>query len=210
MAGSNGANGANFMVTPPHFHNEALVSKADLRVDVAREVSQLIEEDENVFLTSQETYVRGSYFMKRNDGRDREVTGNYERHIEKGETLMIGESIREVVNGGVDLRATLESESMMGGAYLNTITGAYLRIAAWSDCLAWGGWVEADVTRIEMSGVMIRAYCAYIHAAGIRLSLIGRLVDDFVTRIENFGFFMDSGGQKIHLGSPGSGQIMEN
>ena len=210
MAGSSGVNGVGFGGTPPHFRNEALISRADLRVDVAKEVSQLVEEDENVHLTNQEMYVRGSYFMKRNDGRDRSITGNYERHIEESETLMIGESIREVVNGGVNLQATQESEAMVGGAYVNTITGAYLRIAAWSDFLAWGGWLEVDVARIEISGLMIRSYCAYAHVAGIRLSLVGRLVDDFVTRAENFGVFLDSGSQTVHLGSPGSGQIMEN
>ena len=208
MAGSNGVNGTGVDM-PPHFRNEALISRADLRVDVAKEVSQLIEEDENIRLTSHEMHIRGNYVMKR-EGRDRQVTGNYERHVEESETFMIEEAVTEVVNGGVNLQAAIESESIMGGAYLNTITGAYLRIAAWSDFLVWGGWLEVDVARIEIAGLAIRAYMHYAHAAGIRVSLVGRLVDDFVMRSETFGVLIDSGTQTVHLGSPGSGQVMEN
>ena len=208
MAGSNGVNGAGVDM-PPHFRNEALISRADLRVDVAKDVSQLIEDDENIRLTSHDMHIRGNYVMKR-EGRDRQVTGNYERHVEESETFMIEEAVTEVVNGGVNLQATMESESIVGGAYLNTIAGAYLRIAAWSDFLVWGGWLEADVARIEIAGLAIRSYMYYTHAAGVRVSAVGRLVDDFVMRSENFGILSDSGSQTVHLGSPGSGQIMEN
>ena len=63
-----------------------------------------------------------------------------------------GEPLRgETAHGRVTLTAEYSAEAIVGGggAYINTITHAYLRIAGWIDCMAWGGWVEADAIRCE-------------------------------------------------------------
>ena len=99
--------------------------------------------------------------------------------------------------------ARISAESMVGAAYANTIAGAYLRFAAWVDMMAWGGWVEADMSRAELSLLMIRSHMGYAHAAGVRATVAARLVDDFQARTENFGTLSITGAVYQEAGSPG-------
>ena len=121
------------------FHREGAVSVADLRVDVAGNVSRTVAEDETIRLETKTLHARGNYSIAR-ASRTRQVDGDYERHVEEAETLMIGAAVDEQVNGGVDYTAQLDADHIIGGAYVNTIAGPYLRIAAWADFLCWGGW----------------------------------------------------------------------
>ena len=117
--------------------------------------------------------------------------------------------IDETVHGGVHQKAKYSAEAIIGGAYVNTIAGPYLRAAGWVDFMAWGGWAEIDMVRAELSLLMIRSHIAYAHAAGLRATLASRLVDDFQTRTENFGMLLESGGVYMDTGGPGGGVTME-
>ena len=188
---------------------EGLVSNAALRVDVAGTVSRLIGDDESVALNSRTVHARGDYEISRGRRR-RRVDGTYERSVDDADLYMIGSVIEERVDGAVDVRASVESEIIMGGAYVNTIAGAYLRVTAWADFLAWGGWVEADLARVEIAGLMIRSHKAYGHVTGARLILASSIVDDFTTRTESFGALNDNALTRFDLGSPGGGITLES
>lgn len=188
--------------------DESAVSEADLRVDVARQVMRYTQKDEEESVASKSVSTRGPLQIYRG-GRTRTVHGNYTRRVDGDETVQAA-SLDERVHGGVDYKAKIESEAMVGGAYVNTVAGVYLRIAGWADYLAWGGWVEADVNRIEIAGVMIRSYMNYVHAAGVRVMAASRLVDDFLTRTENFGTLTESYGSRSHTGGPDGGTVLES
>ena len=188
---------------------EGLVSNAALRVDVAGTLSRLIGGDESVALESQRVHARGDCEISRGR-RSRRVDGTYERSVGGADLYMIGSVIEERVDGAVDVHASLESEIVMGGAYVNTIAGAYLRVTAWADFLAWGGWVEADLARVEIAGLMVRSHMAYGHVAGARLVCASSIVDDFTTRTESFGVLNDNALTRFDLGSPGGGITVES
>lgn len=188
--------------------DEAAVSEADLRVDVARQVVQYTRTDDEEIVDSKTVNTRGPYQVYRGE-RKRTVHGNYARRVHGDETVK-AKSIDERVNGGVDYKAKIESEAMVGGAYVNTVAGIYLRICGWADYLAWGGWVEADVNRIELATLMIRSYMNYTHAVGLRTMAANRLVDDFLIRTENFGTLTESYTTKSHTGGPDGGTVLES
>ena len=188
---------------------EGLVSNAALRVDVAGTLSRLIGDDESVALNSRIVHARGDYEISRGR-RSRQVDGTYERNIGEADLYAIGSVIEERVEGAVDVHASVESEIIMGGAYVNTIAGAYLRVTAWADFLAWGGWVEADLARVEIAGLMIRSHKAYGHVTGARLVCASSIVDDFTTRTESFGVLNDNALTRFDLGSPGGGITLES
>ncbi len=189
------------------FRREGIVSDVDTRVDLAKEISRIILDDESVELQTRSTNVRGSMAVVRGE-LDRNVAGNYSGMFNSDTRLITG-SVKEVVNGGVDLRATLESETLMAGAYVNTLVGPYLRICGWADYLAWGGWMEADVVRCEIAGAMIRAYWIYAHAVGARLLRAMILVDDFEKRFEAIGVLVDMDLVHMDISSPGAGDRLE-
>lgn len=189
------------------FRREGIVSDADLRLDVAKKISRVILDDERVDLDSRTTHVRGDATLSRGE-LDQQVTGHYAIKLH-GDSRIISDNVKEVVNGGVELRAQLESETLMAGAYVNTLTGPYLRLCAWADFLAWGGWMEADMVRLEIAGVMLRAYWIYAHAGVVRLTRALILVDDFEKRIETFGIFSDMHLTIMEARTPGSGDTLE-
>ncbi len=188
---------------------EGLVSNAELRVDVAATLSRLVGGDESVALKRQSVHARGDYEISRS-GRSRRVDGTYERTVDKADLYRIESMIEERVDGAVDAHASLESEIIMGGAYVNTIAGAYLRVTAWTDFLAWGGWVEADLARVEIAGLMVRSHMTYGHVAGARLVCASSIVDDFTTRTESFGALNDNALTRLDLGCPGGGITLES
>ena len=189
------------------FRREGIVSDADLRVDLAKTVSRIILDDESVDLDTKSTHVRGSLAIARGE-LDTQVVGNYSSTVNSDMRMLTGK-VKETVNGGIDLLAQLESETMMAGAYVNTLTGPYLRLCAWADYLSWGGWVEADLVRCEIAGAMIRAYWIYAHVVGARLLRAMILVDDFEKRIETFGVLVDMDLVDMKISSPGSGDTLE-
>ena len=188
---------------------EGLVSRADLRVDVASEVSRLIADDETTELEGDHTtHARGDYQIVRGR-RSRRVGGRYERHVAHSDMFMLDGAVEEKAEGGVHLMATVDAEVIMGGAYVNTIAGAYVRVAGWADFLAWGGWLEADAVRVELALTMIRSHWFYAHAAGARVTNATGLVDDFTTRIESWGVLTNNQTTMTDAGSPGGGIVME-
>lgn len=189
------------------FRREGIVSDADMRVDLAKTVSRLVLDDETVDLETKSTHVRGALSAARGEV-DHAVVGNYSSTLNSDMRMVTGK-VKDTVNGGIDLRAQLESETLMAGAYVNTLTGPYLRLCAWADFLAWGGWAEADLVRCEIAGAMIRAYWIYVHAVGARLFRAMILVDDFEKRIETFGVLVDMDLVSMDVGSPGSGDTLE-
>ncbi len=187
------------------FRAEALVSDGDLRIEAAKQVVRSVVGDEEVLLRERSLHARGDFSYLRGS-RTVEVFGDYERHTEDGELYPIsGAPIRETVRGGVEVTAGLETEAIMGGGYVGTMVGPFLRMAAWVDFLCWGGWGEVDLARVEIAGVMIRAMTVYNHACGARILLAAGLVDDFGVRNEAFGVFTDNQAAVIHAGGPGAG-----
>ena len=190
------------------FRSEALVSDVDLRVDVADNFSRYVAGNEDIELDS-DTVLAGESMTIVRGARTRHV-GDYKRTTYWEEMLAIGERYTETVHGGVHQKALFAAEAIVGGAYVNTIAGPYLRLAGWVDFLAWGGWAEVDLIRSELSLLMIRSHVAYAHAAGLRFTAASRLVDDFQNRIENFIYMQDNTGAYTDSGAPGGGLTNES
>ena len=183
--------------------SEGLVSDADLRADVADKYARNIVGNEDISLESSEFRTRGTMTFSR--GARSRTVGKYTRTTDNDEMLLIGERVEETVTGGVHLKAKVSAEALIGGPYVNTIAGPYLRIAGWVDSMTWGGWAEVDLVRAELSTLMIRSHVGYAHAAGIRLTMASRVIDDFQTRTENFGILGESGTTHQEAGAPGGG-----
>ena len=190
------------------FRNEGLISHVDLRVEVAREWRRTVVGDSNIKLQEVNSHIRGGLVEMRGS-RDRTVGGNYERRVGSDEVFAVGASIDERVEGGVTLNAESESDWIIGGAYVNTIVGPYLRLTAWADFMAWGGWLEVDTARVEIANLMIRAEFFYLHLAGARITCAYGLMDDFVNRIENFGVAAEAHGVDLTASMPGGGMTIE-
>lgn len=187
------------------FRNEVLVSEGDLRLESAREVVRSVAGDEEVLLQEKSLHARGDFSYVRGS-RSVEVFGDYNRDTHEAELYPLTlASVRETVRGNVEYTAELEGESIMGGAYSGMVLGPYLRMAAWADFMAWGGWIEVDISRVEIAGVMIRAMALYNHAVGIRIVNTTNLVDDWQVRNETFSTLVDRMTSVTHVGGPGAG-----
>lgn len=185
------------------FRMEGLVSNADLRLDVANTLNRFVYGDEDIEVDVDELAVGADMSLSR--GARTRTAGSYERTTAHEEMYSIGESIEETVNGGVHQMAKFAAEVIIGGAYVHTIAGAYLRVAGWTDFLAWGGWAEVDVIRSELSLLMIRSHVGYAHAAGVRATAASRIVDDFQARTETFGILSETCNVHTDAGMPGGG-----
>ena len=185
------------------FRSESLVSAVDLRVDVAHSYSRLVAGDEDVDLDVDELVADGPVTVSR--GARTRRAGLYKRITGHEEVVSVGQRIDETVHGGVHQKVRFAAEAMVGGAYANTIAGPYLRLAGWSDFLAWGGWAEVDLVRAELSLLMLRSHFAYAHAAAIRSTSASRLIDDFQMRTETFATLSESGFLYSDANSPGGG-----
>jgi len=185
------------------FRMEGLVLDVDLRVDVAENFSRYVAGNEDIELDSDTVLASESITVTR--GARTRRAGAYQRHTHEEEILAIGERYTETVHGGVHQKALFAAEAIVGGAYTNTIAGPYLRLAGWVDFLAWGGWAEVDMIRSELSLLMIRSHVGYAHAAGVRMVVASRLVDDFWNRTENFMMMSDKTGAYNDTGAPGGG-----
>ena len=185
------------------FRGESFVTEVAERRDQAESYQQIVLGPEAIAVEEVETQVEGN-LTERHGARDR-TARRYERSTGEEEFTLVGERVEERVEGRTILTAAYTAEAMVAGAYVNVITGAYLRSAGWVDAMAWGGWIEADAIRMEMALLMVRSHVGYAHASGARIVAASRLVDDFVARTENFGVFLDNGTNELSIGGPGSG-----
>ena len=185
------------------FRSESLVSAVDHRVDVADSYSRLVARDEDIDLDVDDLVADAPITLSR--GARTRRAGTYKRTTGHEEVVAVGQRIDEVVHGGVHQKARLAAEAIVGGAYANTVAGPYLRLAGWSDFLAWGGWAEVDLVRAELSLLMLRSHFAYAHAMVIRSTSASRLIDDFQTRTETFATLSESGILYSDANSPGGG-----
>ena len=120
------------------FRSEAAISQVDLRLEVADRIERYVHEDEDIELTEKLvhawddlSFVCGS--------RTRTVEGNYERITDTTDIFLLDhDSFNEEVRNGTSVHATLESEVIMGGGYLGTVLGPFLKICAWNDFLRVG------------------------------------------------------------------------
>ena len=190
------------------FRREVLVSDADLRIDLAERMDRFVAGDDSTELERARVHVRGDSDEVCGE-RERHVTGKFERSVDRMDVFDVGEHYEERFEGGVDLHASVESQSIVGGAYTGVVAAPCLRISGWVDYLGWGAWSEADAARVEIAGVMVRSQLAHCHMAGARVVLATSLIDDFATRIENFSAGADTYGTAIHIGAPGSGVTLE-
>ena len=174
-----------------------------MRIEVAKNYSRFVVGDEDISVNSVCHGANTSVFFSRGS-RDR-TAGTYEQLTGDDVTMDVGEEVRETVHGGVHVKAAFSAESIVGGAYVNTITAAYLRVAGWTDFLAWGGWAEVDAIRCELSLLMIRSHVAYAHAAGVRITAAARLIDDFQLRNEYFSLYSPTAATYTDAGAPGGG-----
>lgn len=193
------------------FRSEALVSDGELRLEVAKAVVRNVGGNEQVLLRGG---MRSHFFkdllVSRGQNRTRVVHGDYHRESGKSDITMLdkGGDYSEVVAGGVHQHSTVEGESIVGGAYNANQVGPFLRLTAFCDFLAWGGWAEGDVVRVELCVLALRVYMGYAHATGQRTYMAGHLFDDWVNRVENFATFVDQQGQSTMLG--GVGAVTQN
>lgn len=192
------------------FRRECLVSDGDIRVDIAKEIERTVMGNENITLQTKTVTSRGGARYTRGN-RDRTVNGNYMLAAPGGSETYTGcIKVMETVTGPVLQNMSTEAESIVGGTYTNLITGGILRMCVWVDFLNWGGWLEVDVVRLEISATAIRSYINYNHATGARITLANRYVDDFQVRNENYGTVIDSQVSVNNLGTPGGGTILES
>ena len=189
------------------FRYESWFSKNEMRVEVAQQLFRTVMGDESVEVGDYYFRTRGNINVSRGE-RERSA-GSYYRSVDNDDVLLVGNKLTERVEGVAHVQATLSAEAIVGGAYVNTITGAYLRLAGWVDFLAWGGWAEVDAARAELAATMIRSHMSYAHAAGCRLTMASRLVDDFQYREENFATWTVTGNTYTYAGAPGSGVTSE-
>ena len=185
------------------FRSEGLVSDVDLRVDVADNFMRYVAGNENIEVDVDRLEADAAIVIVRG-ARTRHVE-SYKRLTGHEEMVTVGERIEETVHGGVHQKALFAAEAIVGGAYTNTIAGPYLRLAGWVDFLAWGGWAEIDTIRAELSLLMIRSHVGYAHAAGVRVTMASRLIDDFQTRTENWLLSSDTTTTHTDAGGPGGG-----
>lgn len=190
------------------FRSEVVILEADLRRDVSDALMHTTMGEEDIHLENREVFLHAGQYSIVRGSRFRQV-GSYERVIDNKDIAAVGEKVEEYVNGPVEVRMQVESESIVGGAYLNVIGGVYTRLAAWSDFMAWGGWLEGDLSRVEISGTAIRSYCLYAHTAGARIARASSFCDDFVLRTENFGMLVDNTATESNVGMPGAGDTLE-
>lgn len=203
------ANGASEEVDVSRlFRQEVIESKIDLRVDVANKAFRSVAGDESVSVARRKVHARGPYHIARGSRR-RQIAGDHDDHVGHSDMYMIGNSIEERVEGGVELKSAVESETIMAGAYVNTIAGAFMRLTAWADFLAWGAWAEADAVRTEIAGAMIRAHMVYAHACGVRILMANQMFDSYVNRSE-IGNWIDNFTTRVETGGPGGRTIMES
>ena len=185
------------------FRNESFVTSLDRRYDTASSYERIVLGDDRITLDEMRTHIRGKVVQQ--VGERSRSARRFRRTTDNDETLLIGNRYEETAHGPVTLTARYSAEAIVGGAYINTISHAYLRIAGWIDCMAWGGWVEADAIRCEIALLMIHSYVGYAHATTVRLTLASRMVDDCVNKNEFYGVLDDSGVNRVKAGGPGSG-----
>ena len=127
------------------FRNESFVTDVDRRYDTASRYERIVLGDDRIALDEMRTHIRGKVVQQY--GERSRAARRFKRTTDNQETFLVGNRYEETVHGPVTLTAEYSAEAIVGGAYINTITHAYLRIAGWIDCMAWGGWVEADAIR---------------------------------------------------------------
>ena len=185
------------------FRNESFVTELDRRYDTASRFERIVLGDDRIALDEMRTHIRGKFTQQYGE-RSRTVS-RFKRTTDNDETFLVGSRYEETAHGRVTLTAKYSAEAIVGGAYINTITHAYLRIAGWIDCMAWGGWIEADAIRCEIALLMVHSYIGYAHASIARLTLASRIVEDCVTKTEYYGVLDDSAVSRVEIGGPGSG-----
>ena len=161
----------------PIFRREALLTRADRRVDSSSRLERIHIGSERIDVGAVKIHIHGD-LVHRYGERDREV-GSYKRmtrweeggRISPGrhwqKWMKVGSLFRETAGGGYKIHAEFSAESMVGGGFKHTITGAFMRLAAWIDFMAWIAWTELDVVRVEIAAMMIRSHIGYAHAVGV-------------------------------------------
>lgn len=189
------------------FRSETFVTHADRRVDTASRLDRLALGNETIEVDSVATHVRG-HLSQRYAERDREA-GSYKRTTDNEEAFQVSTRFREAARGGYRIRAKFSAEAMIGGAYTQTVTSGYLRMAAWIDFMAWIGWLEVDAIRLELAACMVRSHIGYAHLAGVRMCIASRIVDDYTNRTEQHLILNESGVTFKSVGAPGGGTVNE-
>ena len=182
---------------------ESFVTDLDRRYDTASRYERVVLGDERITLDEMRTHIRGK--VTQQFGERSRTARRFRRNTDNDETFLVGNRYEETAHGRVTLTARYSAEAIVGGAFINTITHGYLRIAGWIDFMAWGGWVEADAIRCEIALLMVHSHIGYAHATVARLSLASRIVDDYINKTLVYGVLDESGVNKIELGGPGSG-----
>lgn len=191
------------------FRAETAITSIDLRLDVGEKIVRSGESESVVLDGERSTHVYGDLSCMRGK-RTTRVAGNYDRHTGRTEMIVLsGGQVSEEVRGNVDIRASFEYETIMGGSYLSTNVGPFMRLLAVSDLLAWGGWVDADMSRVEVAKFCMKCYFAYAHRTLSREVLSYHYLDDFMVRTETFGTLQDNTTLYVDAGEPGSGVTSE-
>ncbi len=191
--------------------DSVLISDGDVKIEVAKAIQRHVGGDLHIDLkgSSESLFCRDLQQVRK--WRRRIVNGSYTRNSGKTDMTLCNHTYKEVVVGGVQQHATVEGESIIGGAYIANHIGLFMRITAFADFMAWGGWAEVDAIRVELCLVGIRSYMGYAHAAVGKQILAGNLFDDWVNRTENFGSLNETHTQVTILPSgPGAVTHQDN
>lgn len=182
-------------------------SNSELEIQLARDLVEHIEGASETQAAELESHVDGDSWIEAG-ARERLFSGDYERDVGAVERES-AERIEEHFEGGLDYRAELEEQKIVGGACSVILAGVRVAISGWRDQLAFGGWAEADQARCEIASVLIRSHMALAHAAGARIVRASGLIDDYTVRSESFAVGAETYATTYHIGAPGSGVILE-
>ena len=193
------------------FRGETAVTNIDLRLDVAARMVRQVE-SEDIEVNERNVNVWGGIqggIQQTRASRSIVVEGDYDRIIHNNEMLAMGDHIKEVVHGPASEHFKVESEAIMAGGYASLNTLPCKKLMAVADQLCWGGWVEADGVRVEITGVAFRSYIGRQHSTGARVVRGVTYIDDFMSRTEQFSNLNDHQANVVHAGTPASGMHVE-
>ena len=182
-------------------------SGAELEIELAQDLLEWVEGRSETGVAELESRIDGDSWLEAG-ARERLFSGDFERDVGALEAER-AQRIEERFEGGLDYRASLEEQKIVGGACTVALTGVRTVISGWSDQLAFGGWAQADQARCDIASVLVRSHMALAHAAGARIVRASGLIDDYTVRNESFAVGAETYATTYHIGAPGSGVILE-
>lgn len=198
-------------VVDKSFRGDKLLSKSDLRLEVAGNYTDKIEKDLDIEVEtfSFKTMANYKYVVP---NKYLTVNGLYDLRIRNAFTVLVTEQNLEVNGFVYEQLPGGTSAIIVGGCYAHVLAGIFgFRASAMIDSKGWGCYIETDAVVAEIvMGMGMRVFWTYNHVVGARISAAKIFVDDFRNKNENFGVFKDNRETTEESSTPGSFQKLES